>query len=169
MGKCKYQFKQYLDRGRRSYDSGLEEFQISKGIVDNLLITLDLFKEKNLSVSDTFTKNGFQTDNILNYEAPKELSKLIMKEINKNLNLFHIHLIEYYNQGEQLPHDHKNTEDYSFILYLNNSDGNTVFNDISEISPKKGKLVFFKSDILHYGRPSFYQKKIAVGALKIVV
>jgi len=153
-----------MDRSKRS----LEEFQISDEIVNNLLATLEVFKEKNISVSDTCTKKGFQTSNILDYEVPKELSKLIMKEIDKDLNLFHIHLIEYHNQGEQLPHDHKETEDYSFILYLNDSDGNTVFKNIGEISPKKGKLVFFKSDIWHFGRPSSQQKKIAVGALKSV-
>jgi len=147
--------------------SSLEEFQISDEIVDNLLITLETFKEKNISVSDTCTKNGFQTPNILNYDAPQELAKLIMNKIGKNLDLFHIHLIEYYNQGEQLPHDHKDTEDYSFILYLNDSDGNTVLENIGEISPKKGKLIFFKSDILHFAKPSLQQKKIAVGALKI--
>ena len=147
--------------------SSLEEFQISDEIVDNLLITLEAFKEKNISVSDTYTKNGFQTTNILDYKAPKELSKLIMKEINKELNLFHIHLIEYFNQGEQLVHNHEATEDYSFILYLNDSDGNTVFENIGEITPKRGKLIFFKSNIKHFGKPSFRNKKIAVGALKI--
>jgi hypothetical protein len=148
--------------------SSLEEFKISNQVVNDLLITLELFKKNKISVSGTCTKNGFQTDNILKYQAPKELSQLIMKEIGKDLDLFHMHLIEYYNQGEQLPHDHKDTEDYSFVLYLNDSDGNTVFDNIGEISPKKGKLVFFKSDLTHFGKPSFQGKKIAVGALKNV-
>jgi hypothetical protein len=152
-----------LDRG-----SSLEEFKISNQVVNDLLITLELFKKNKISVSGTCTKNGFQTDNILKYQAPKELSQLIMKEIGKDLDLFHMHLIEYYNQGEQLPHDHKDTEDYSFVLYLNDSDGNTVFDNIGEISPKKGKLIFFKSDLTHFGKPSFQGKKIAVGALKNV-
>jgi len=153
-----------MDRSKRS----LEEFIISNTVVDELLITLDLFKQNKISVSNTCTKNGFQTDNILKYETPKEISELIMKEIGKDLNLFHMHLIEYYNEGEQLPHDHKDTEDYSFILYLNDSDGNTVFDNLGEISPKKGKLIFFKSDLMHFGKPSFQGKKIAVGALKSV-
>ena len=148
--------------------SSLEEFKISNQVVNDLLITLELFKKNKISVSGTCTKNGFQTDNILKYQTPKELSQLIMKEIGKDLDLFHMHLIEYYNQGEQLPHDHKDTEDYSFVLYLNDSDGNTVFDNIGEISPKKGKLVFFKSDLTHSGKPSFQGKKIAVGALKSV-
>ena len=148
--------------------SSLEEFNISNKVVDELLITLDLFKQNKISVANTCTKNGFQTDNILKYETPREIAQLIMKEIGKDLNLFHMHLIEYYNQGEQLPHNHKNTEDYSFVLYLNDSDGNTVFDNIGEISPKKGKLIFFKSNLMHSGKPSFQGKKIAVGALKSV-
>ena len=152
-----------MDRSERS----LEEFQISDKIVDDLLITLELFKQRNISVEGTCTKNGFQSLNILDYKGPKELSKLIMKEINKDLNLFHIHLIEYFHRGEQLAHNHEDTEDYSFILYLNDSDGNTVFDNIGEITPKRGKLVFFKSNIEHFGRPSLRNKKIAVGALKI--
>ena len=148
--------------------SSIEEFKISDQTVDDLLETLEIFKQKNISVSDTCTKNGFQTSNILEYEAPKELSRRIMKEINKNLNLFHIHLIDYFNQGYQIPHNHEKTEDFSFILYLNDSDGNTVFENIDEISPKKGKLIFFKSNIWHFSKPSLQEKKIAVGALKSV-
>tara|TARA_E500000318_G_C3436237_1_gene163173 strand:- start:38 stop:499 length:462 start_codon:yes stop_codon:yes gene_type:complete len=148
--------------------SSIEEFKISDQTVDDLLETLEIFKQKNISVSDTCTKNGFQTSNILEYEAPKELSRRIMKEINKNLNLFHIHLIDYFNKGYQTPHNHEKTEDFSFILYLNDSDGNTVFENIDEISPKKGKLIFFKSNIWHFSKPSLQEKKIAVGAFKSV-
>ena len=61
--------------------SSLEEFKISNQVVNDLLITLELFKKNKISVSGTCTKNGFQTDNILKYQAPKELSQLIMKEI----------------------------------------------------------------------------------------
>tara|TARA_A100000172_G_C2946663_1_gene77587 strand:- start:45 stop:500 length:456 start_codon:yes stop_codon:yes gene_type:complete len=146
----------------------LEEFQISNGVVDDLLATLEIFKEKNLAEAAKCTKKGFQTMNILNFETPKEISRRILKEINKDLILFHMHLIHYFSGGEQISHDHSATEDYSFILYLNDSDGNTVFENIGEITPKKGKLVFFKSDISHLGKPSFDQKKIAVGALKSV-
>jgi hypothetical protein len=146
----------------------LEEFQISNGVVDDLLATLEIFKEKNLAEAAKCTKKGFQTMNILNFKTPKEISRRILKEINKDLTLFHMHLIHYFSGGEQISHDHSATEDYSFILYLNDSDGNTVFENIGEITPKKGKLVFFKSDISHLGKPSFDQKKIAVGALKSV-
>ena len=64
---------------------------------------------------------------------------------------------------------HRDTgDDISFILYLNDSDGNTVFEDVCEVSPKKGKLVLFKSDVRHYGKPTNTNKKVAVGALKSI-
>jgi hypothetical protein len=145
----------------------LEEFQISDKLVNMFVEKLQIFKNANLSCKDqTFTENGFQTDNILNYEHSRELADKLLREINKNLDLFHIHLIEYFTNGHQSGHNHKTTEDYSFILYLNDSDGNTVFKELSEIKPQKGKLIFFESDLWHYGRPSTMNKKVAVGALK---
>ena len=36
------------------------------------------------------------------------------------------------------------------------------------VTPKKGKLVLFKSDIKHYGKPTNTNKKVAVGALKSI-
>ena len=64
---------------------------------------------------------------------------------------------------------HRDTgDDISFILYLNDSNGNTVFENVCEVTPKKGKLVLFKSDIKHYGKPTTTNKKVAVGALKSI-
>ena len=153
-----------MDRSKRS----LEIFFIEDELIDDFVTTLDLFKEKNLQVENTYTINGFQTVNILELDSTKELSNRLSKHINKNLELFHIHLIDYNSNGQQDIHDHKETEDFSFILYLNDSDGNTVFEDFGEVDPKKGKLVLFKSDIKHYGKPTFTNKKVAVGALKSI-
>ena len=55
----------------------LEEFQISNGVVDDLLATLEIFKEKNLAEAAKCTKKGFQTMNILNFETPKKLIKTL--------------------------------------------------------------------------------------------
>tara|TARA_Y100001937_G_scaffold118748_1_gene173510 strand:+ start:345 stop:809 length:465 start_codon:yes stop_codon:yes gene_type:complete len=153
-----------MDRSRRS----LEILFVEDEIVDDFLTTLDLFKEKDLKVENTYTVNGFQSVNILALESTKELSSRLLKYIDKKLQLFHIHLIDYDEDGQQDSHDHKETEDYSFILYLNDSDGNTVFEDVCEVSPKKGKLVLFKSDVRHYGKPTNTNKKVAVGALKSI-
>ena len=153
-----------MDRSRRS----LEILFVEDEIVDDFLTTLDLFKEKDLKVENTYTVNGFQSVNILALASTKELSSRLLKYIDKKLQLFHIHLIDYDEDGQQDTHDHKETEDYSFILYLNDSDGNTVFEDVCEVSPKKGKLVLFKSDVRHYGKPTNTNKKVAVGALKSI-
>ena len=153
-----------MDRSQRS----LEIFFVNDEIVNDFLTTLDLFKEKDLKVENTYTVNGFQSVNILALESTKELSSRLLKYIDKKLQLFHIHLIDYDEDGQQDSHDHKETEDYSFILYLNDSDGNTVFEDVCEVSPKKGKLVLFKSDVRHYGKPTNTNKKVAVGALKSI-
>ena len=152
-----------MDRSKRS----LEGFTVSEELVNDLLLTLEIFKEKNIKAPFVnCTINGFQTDNILQYEAPNELAQEILKTLKKDLNLIHIHLIEYFEGGEQTPHDHHRTEDYSFILYLNDSDGNTVFENYGEVKPEKGKLIFFKSDVYHWAKPSLKNKKVAVGALK---
>ena len=153
-----------MDRSKRS----LEIFFVDDEIVNDFLTTLDLFKEKDLKVENTYTVNGFQSVNILALDSTKELSSRLLKYIDKKLHLFHIHLIDYDKDGQQDTHDHKETEDYSFILYLNDSNGNTVFENVCEVSPKKGKLVLFKSDIKHYGKPTNTNKKVAVGALKSI-
>ena len=152
-----------MDRSKRS----LEEYKISDELVNDFLTTLDILKDNNYRTdAKTWTINGFQTDNILNLKTTHELAKNLLKEIKKDLDLFWIHLIEYNQAGAQPAHAHSKTEDYSFILYLNDSDGNTVFENLGEITPQKGKLVFFNSDITHFGKPSMKGKKIAVGALK---
>ena len=146
----------------------LEEFKAPEELVDKLLDTLLIFKRSNLRIpSDTCTINGFQTPNIFRYSFTKELKEQLSKLFNKDLNLFHVHLIEYVDNGEQLVHNHERTEDYSFVLYLNDADGNTVFENIGEVKPERGKLIFFKSDLMHYGKPSIKGKKVAVGALKV--
>jgi len=56
-------------------------------------------------------------------------------------------------------------------LYLQNSeDGHTCFqinDNIIKIKPEKNKLIFFPSNIWHWGEASSGNKKLAVGALKI--
>ena len=153
-----------MDRSERS----LEIFFVDDEIVNDFLTTLDLFKEKNLKSEDTCTINGFQTVNILALKTTRYLSSRLLEYIDKKLQLFHVHLIDYDKNGQQDTHDHKDTEDYSFILYLNDSNGNTIFENVCEVTPKKGKLVLFKSDIKHYGKPTTTNKKVAVGALKSI-
>tara|TARA_R110000796_G_scaffold65155_2_gene150599 strand:- start:20 stop:484 length:465 start_codon:yes stop_codon:yes gene_type:complete len=130
---------------------------------------MKVIEENNLKkvLENTCTVKGFQSDNLLHLFSKKMLQE-ILPVSNLVEKIFHIHFIEYEKGGKQKEHNHKNTEEYSFILYLNNSDGCTVFKEPinKKISPKKGLLVIFSSDINHYALESFKNKKVLVGAIQ---
>jgi hypothetical protein len=137
--------------------------------VDKLLKLLDQdLYPKDWSFKESCTNNGKQTENIISL-IPKEILNEILFFNNFKEKLFHIHYIEYAQGGNQELHSHINTEKYSFILYLNDSDGDTVFlvdNKKLNITPKKGTLVLFSSDIPHYALKSIKNKKVLVGAIE---
>ena len=115
---------------------------------------------------ETCTKNGYQTNNIVNLFSHGLLKKIVpINELHKKI--FHIHYIQYSKGGYQTEHLHK-PDDYSFILYLSNSDGDTVLkNPVNKkFTPKKGKVIVFSGQIFHYAEPSYKGKKILVGAIK---
>tara|TARA_B100000424_G_scaffold77135_1_gene57462 strand:- start:2313 stop:2762 length:450 start_codon:yes stop_codon:yes gene_type:complete len=138
---------------------------INKTIIDEIIYIL----ENNNIVAvneESCTIKGFQTDNIINLFKTDLLKKILpMEDFYKKI--FHLHYIYYYLNGYQMEHNHIKTEKYSFILYLNNADGNTIFKEpISEsISPELGKLIFFSSDIMHRSEISTNGKKVLVGAV----
>jgi len=116
---------------------------------------------------ESLTIDGFQTKNVINFFTDNIKFK-ILNNYNLLENIEHIHFIEYFKGGYQKEHNHEKTEKSSFILYLNNSDGATVFKlDDKEVKvePEKGKIIFFDSKIFHYALPSFSNKKVMVGAL----
>tara|TARA_R100001460_G_scaffold15504_2_gene34165 strand:+ start:1668 stop:2141 length:474 start_codon:yes stop_codon:yes gene_type:complete len=151
------------------------EDKIADNTVDKFLQTLEMFKnlrpDLNSSLrSDSCCINGYHTGNILNFKSTHEVCGEILNKIPyEDCILHHVHLIHFYQSGYEEAHDHKNTEDFSFILYLSDSeDGNTCFKfgkDIYKVKPERGKIIFFASDIWHWGEPSSGNKKIAVGAL----
>lgn len=138
---------------------------IDTKIIDNIIFTLE--NKKFVDCSDnTYTVNGFQTNNIINIFSKEILKEMVPYE-NLYEKIFHIHYINYFNGGYQEKHSHEKTEKFSFILYLNDSDGETVFENpvYQTIIPKKGTLVLFDSKIIHYAEKSFKSKKILVGAI----
>ncbi len=151
--------------------------QLKEKDTDKFIKLLEFYKKELPDLDQTknnvHTKNGFHTGNILQFEKFKKYAKLIEPHIPylQKLDLFHIHLIHFYNKGYEGAHDHAKTEDFSFIAYLQDSeDGYTclkINNNVIKIKPEKGKLIFFPSNIWHWGEPSSGNKKIAVGALKI--
>ena len=140
-------------------------YEIDEETVNTITKIVNSYKGIDIS-DETYTEKGFQTENILHLFSDNIIKKIV--PINKLCErIFHIHYIEYYKGGHQTEHFHK-PDNYSFILYLNNSDGDTVLKDPvnKKFSPKKGKVIVFDGKILHYGKPSFKNKKILVGAIK---
>ena len=70
------------------------------------------------------TIKGDQTRNIVNLFEQKTLKKIIPIQ-NLSENIFYLHHIKYNKGGSQERHDHPRDQ-YSFILYLNDADGDTV-------------------------------------------
>jgi len=140
-------------------------YEIDTKIVDEIIKIISSYTGEDES-HDSHTQKGFQTYNIVNMFSRDLLKKIVpINELHKKI--FHIHYIQYNKGGYQTEHLHE-PDDYSFILYLNNSDGDTVIKHPinKKFTPKKGKIVVFNAKILHYAEPSFKNKKILVGAIK---
>jgi len=146
----------------------LEKKVLKKEFNELLKIIKKIDKEKYKLHSTTCTRKGFQTINIVNL-FDKSLLKKVLRYKNFHEHVFHIHFIEYEKGGYQTIHNHFATEKYSFILYLNDSDGDTVFYDLDNktirIKPKERKLLIFDAEIGHEALESFKNKKILVGAI----
>ena len=142
---------------------------IQEDLTNELIKVCKQFKDSEKGASGLCTVNGFQSVNILNYSGSRHFKKIFENILPKRLNVFHIHVLNYYYKGYQDTHNHERTEDYSFILYLNTLDsGHTVFKDHGKIKPEKNKLILFKSSLWHYGERCDEEKLVAVGACKIV-
>jgi hypothetical protein len=141
---------------------------LKKYFKDLLNIISNLDKEKYQLKEETCTKNGFQSINIISI-FNKEILKNIINYKDFYKNVFHVHYIEYYKSGYQTIHNHEKTEKFSFIIYLNNSDGDTIFYNVNnktiKVKPKERQLLIFDSSINHQALPSYKKKKILVGAI----
>ena len=137
---------------------------IDKRVINKIVSILE---KTTFSVDpDNCTVNGFQSENIMNIFSENLLKKILpFKDFYKKI--FHIHYIKYYLNGYQERHNHIRTEKYSFILYLNDANGDTVFEEPvkKRISCELGKLLLFSSDIWHRGEMSSNEKRILVGAV----
>ena len=142
-----------------------KEMYINKSTIKKIYLILNKLKYEDSS-KGTYTVNGFQTPNIV-----KHFNKKLLKEIlpieDFYKKVFHLHYIKYKEYGFQRTHNHKKFEKYSFILYLNNSDGDTIFGEPinRRIMPEFGKLIFFDSSILHQAEMSCKGKEILVGGV----
>ena len=149
-------------------------------IATNILSCWEKYKNNKLNIEkcETCTMNGIQTSNVLGLldfkqdnifqECLNNILQNIEKLLGLNLYYYWVHFVEYFEGGYQDIHNHKNNEEYSFVLYLNTcSDGETYFNvdpPIS-ISPNKNNMILFSSNIDH-GAKTCYNKKVLVGGLR---
>ena len=76
------------------------------------------------------------------------------------------------NNKFEIHSDAEKGEDcYSFLYYVNNSDGDTVFysdneNEIQRITPKENSGILFKSELLHMGEsPKINRRRIVVNVV----
>lgn len=132
------------------------------------------------SVNTTCTRNGFQSYNFISFipnsvlqeiynKAQKYLDSVVSNCIYYEFYIDYIHLIHYNTNGWQVGHTHSSLEDHSFIIYLNNSDGDTVLyegKEIVNIIPETGKVVFFNSHYHHESLVCSCEKKIAAGSIR---
>ena len=139
-------------------------------LINELLDLLEYWKARTpileIRNAKNKTQNGYQTGNVL---YPTLHSKLVKELKLEEYSFDLMHLIEYFEGGYQDAHNHEEYEDKSFILYLNDSDGDTVFyrdNEVISTKPKRGKLVVFDANIQHQGLESKLNKKVAVGGLQ---
>lgn len=142
-----------------------KEIYINKSVIEKIYLILNKLKYKDNS-KGTYTINGFQTPNIFKHFNQKLLKEILPIE-GFHKKIFHLHYIKYKENGFQHTHNHEKTEKYSFILYLNDSDGDTLFGKPinRRIMPEARKLIFFDSSILHRAEMSYKGKEILVGGV----
>ena len=153
------------------------ETKVEEDIVCELERILELEKNNgNGFYSGSCTVNGFQTNTVHEDQNYKIVLDALLSYLPNGNNFYYrwFHLIDYDKFGKQEKHNHKRTEDYSFIVYLNTCEkgGETVFEVPSEplfVSKSiRGKLIFFPSHLNHWGEEVMDRKKVAVGALKLI-
>ena len=146
---------------------------VNNDISEGLSNILNNLKSNNIGVPIdlTYTKQGFQTNNLMDNEKVKPyLNKIIDLLPAKDFKHRWFHMIDYDVNGIQEEHNHIETEIYSYILYLESSNtGQTYFNLRNHsqmfIQPVKNTIIFFPSWLMHGGLKVLDNKKVAVGAL----
>jgi len=140
-------------------------YNLDDDTINQIKKCIKKYKDEDVS-KITHTVKGFQTKNILNYFNRSLLKKII--PFNKLLKkIFYLHYIKYQKGGYQKEHCHPD-DLYSFIVYLNDSDGFTYFKKPinKKVFPRKGKTLVFDGKIVHYANKSLNEKQVLVGAIK---
>lgn len=155
---------------------------------EHIVNYFDIFLEESLNnpklvcKQKTNTINGKQSINLIdNLDKNLRISftnEFLMPVVKDFLGLYtisgidfdYLHVIKYNKGGKQNKHTHNIYEDYSFILYLNDCEGHTIFypsgGDPKLISPKRGKIVVFPSYLVHEATISTIEKRVVVGSIR---
>ena len=144
--------------------------KVNDKIIEHILEHFNYLKFRTLnqkSVTTTVSANGYQTGNAITPFLKKELTPILEDLSKQETNFNYMHVVEYHAGDYQGLHDHSHSDKYSFILYLNDADGDTIFqyadNRIVRVTPEKGKIVVFNPDILHGTEATTGLRLVAAG------
>lgn len=171
------------------------EFKLKNETIEKLEKIFDdaITNDSLLTKFSNCTSNGIQTKNIVQliddasfYEICGCINEYIRKYhtyswrgvdynndncalLSYDFMINYMHMIQYEN-GSQKLHHHAGLEDYSFIVYLNNSDAGTKFyykDSFLVVKSERGKLVAFDATVWHEAEKCTGTRKVLVGAVKL--
>tara|TARA_E500000331_G_C17104353_1_gene646728 strand:+ start:168 stop:764 length:597 start_codon:yes stop_codon:yes gene_type:complete len=138
---------------------------------------LNYFRSNHLFMQKTDVMAGdvFGTVNLLKhgdrqfYSYLDRIKSKVQKHIGRSLTYYWVHMLDYETGGEMIAHNHKHSEDYTALLYLNNCNNGSTFFIIDgekyEILPKRNRLVMYPSWVDH-GSNYGTDKKVLVCGFK---
>jgi hypothetical protein len=155
-------FPWYITAGRDKkgnfLTSGLDDttkkWLKNKNVVDRGQLVHTFFYRENFLIKNELVKNSnycsIVEDLLKDFEV-KIKNKIDIIRIKSNL-IFESK--KYTKKTYGIPHLDSNESHYVLIYYVNNCDGDTLLFDnkekiVAKISPKKGRFLFFKGNILH--------------------
>ena len=99
----------------------------------------------------------------------ERIKNKVEEVVSYSLLYNYIHMLDYTKGGKMGLHNHIHAEDYSSLLYLNDSnDGATFFivdGKRQYVSPEKNKLLMYPSHVVH-GSEESTSKKVLVNGYK---
>lgn len=108
------------------------------------------------SVDNEFIKHSIVPDQVINALQEVATFNNLMKELGNEFKYTYVNWWNYYNKGEYQEYHHHGNYTYSAILYLTDSNSDTVFchkGMTHHVKSEKNKLVIFPSWLAHYVQP----------------
>ena len=149
-------------------DNTTKKWLKHKNVVDKGQLHHNFFYRENFLIKNELVKNSHYCSII------EDLLKDFEVKINNKVDIIRIksNLIfeskQYTKKTFGIPHIDSNESHYVLIYYVNDCDGDTLLFDdnekiVAKISPKKGRILFFKGNILHAnGHPTKYNCRCVI-------